>query len=189
MKCFWKDKELARVEEILLNLCLEAHAQSALRQNISTSVLSQSAFGSLDYTKSLIAALSTVGGIHAPLLETWNVLQAPIGDIEKVIDAGGKIPGWGSSFEKGKPDEIWTPVETHLREHFTAITDRIDAITHLLQSKGKNLFVNASCLTAATGIALGIPPQLLPYLFIRGRLDNWSVIFYNSMMSTRKEKN
>lgn len=188
MIVFWKQKELARVEEILLNLCLEAHGKSVLRDNISTSVLAQAAFGSLDYTKSLIAALSTVGGVHAPLLETWNVLQAPIGEIEKAIDAGARIPGWGSSFVKGKSDEIWTPVESHIREHFTSISDRIDAITHLFQSKGKNLHPNASCYTAATGLALELPPQLLPYLFIQGRLNNWSVIFYNSMISSRKEK-
>lgn len=174
MKAFWREEELTENEAKLLQLCFEAHAKSALRQNISSVVLSETARGSGDYTKALMAALCTLGGVHAPLMDTWLVLSGRV-PVNQILERGGKIPGWGSSFD----DDSWAPVENHLREHFPQIWERIEKITGEI---GKDLKPNPSCFTAATGIALKMPPQILPWLFINGRLNTWTCLFLQATM-------
>lgn len=187
MNVFWKSKPLAKVEETLLNLCLDAHAKSAVRDNISTSVLQQVAAGSFDYGKSVAAAILTTGGMHAPLMDSYGVLMTDISQVEKAAEVS-RIPGWGNSFEKGKPDPIWSPVETFLREHFTNISDKIDAVTQMLQGKGRDVYPNPSVMTAAVGMALQMPPQVLTWFFIAGRLTTWSALYLHQLASMNKEK-
>lgn len=174
MKAFWREKELSEHETKLLTLCLEAHAKSAMRQNVSTAVLIEASRGSGDYTKSLVAALSTLGAVHAPLIRTWHLLMSNPTNLALEVEHGVKIPGWGSSFE----DDTWVLVESHLREHYPGICQRIDAITEVI----KKAKPNPSCWTAATGIALEMPPHILPWLFVSGRLNTWTCLYLESVM-------
>jgi citrate synthase len=174
MRVFWRDQPLDAVEAELLKRCLEAHAESALRPNVSTQVLQMAAGGSGDYTKSLVAALSTVGGMHAPLEETYHFLLAQ--DEVTELTPGMQLPGWGSSFEKDGCDPLWLGVQEQLFKHYLKLKGRIESVTAALHALGKKIYPNASCYTAATGIAIGLPSNCLAWLFVQGRLENWTMI-------------
>ena len=175
MTVFWRDTPLSESETKLLNLTLEAHSQSAMRDNISSVVLTHAARGSGDLTKSLIAALSTLGGLHAPLEPTYEFIYE-LGDDEPV-KASGFVPGWGNSFVKGEPDPLWKAVDAQLGEVAPDISKTLAHVTMSLREKGRNVYPNPSAYTAAVGQALGISPRLLPWLFIQGRLSAWTALF------------
>lgn len=173
MKVFWKREPLTEHQAKLLNACLEAHAHSAWRENISSVVLCQAAQGSGDFAKSLVAALSTLGGTHAPLDETWEFLESG--------SRGKKVPGWGNSFAKGSPDPAWASVDTILHEQFPALWGKLNRVTEEFKSDGKNIFPNPSAYTVATAMAIDMPRKLTPWLFIGGRMNTWAVLFLNSI--------
>jgi len=175
MKPFWLNRELMDKEQRLLQLCLEAHAKAALfNQNPSSMMVAECARGSMNFTNALMGGLLAVGGVHAPLVETWNVLVGNW-DVDNIIKNGGLVPGWGSSFD-GKE---WEPVAACLNLHWPDIMRNIDLVTGKLETAGKTVKPNASTWTAAVGIALQMPPILLPWLFVTGRLDAWSIIILN----------
>jgi citrate synthase len=179
MKVFWTDKEISEEGSTLMQLCLDAHAQSAMRDNVSTSVLKAAAFGSGNFAQSLAAALCSLGGEHAPLEETYDIIQeASDSDIHDMIIMGNRIPGWGNSFVKAAPDPAWEPVDKCLKTHFHTVHNRVESITQILFESGRNVFPNPSCFTAATGLAVGMPKNLLSALFIHGRLNSWAQIFH-----------
>lgn len=184
MNVFWRPEPLNEHEHKLLTLCLDAHAQSALRQNVSSVVFTQAAFGSGDYTKAVSAALMTLGGVHAPLMETWDFLEMGR-SVQGFIDANLKIPGWGNSFEKDHHDTVWIPFRDYLREHFKIVASNIDRVTTMLHGLGKHIFPNPSAFTAATGIALRMPPEILPWLFLNGRLNTWTAMFCNTLKQSQ----
>jgi citrate synthase len=168
MKPFWREEPLTDAEAELLAAVYQAHAYSAGRNNCSSAAFWNSWHGSHDFTKALTGALSTLGGPHAPLREAINVLK---GDY---YAPPLKIPGWGNSFVRGAPDPIWHEVSVCLHNHFPEIADDIERITNELHARGKKVFPNPSCYTAACCIALRIPAHLAPWLFVSARLDAWA---------------
>ena len=178
MNVFWRDEPLTDIEGELLELCLDAHQKSAFRNNFSSVAVAQSAISSGDLTKAITAALSMIGGMHAPLVESLSVLTNCKLRLEAVPD-GYKLPGWGNSFEKGHPDTLWKDVDKCLADNFPEIHSRICEITDALHKFGKEVFPNPSCYTAAVGVALKMPASVLPWLFVSGRLNAWSLLFLN----------
>lgn len=188
MKVFWRPEPLTEPEVKLLNLCLEAHCASASRPNISTVVLHQAAVGSHNYFSALAAALCSIGGTHAPLQDTAHALMTPVEQLIPVIKAGRKIPGWGNSFEKHSVDPTWKAFRNHLSEHFPEISDRIEAITKALHDEGKKIYPNPSIFTVATAFALKLPLPVAGWLFVHGRLAEWTTQFFMALMSEMNPK-
>ena len=192
MNAFWREEALNESESKLLTLCLEAHSKSAMRSNFSSVAVAQSAAASGDFTKAITAGLSMLGGMHAPLAQSWEVLTGNM-DLEFFFD-GGKVPGWGNSFEKCHPDPLWGEVSECLKEHFPKIHSRICEITDALHKDGKVVFPNPSCFTAAVGLALKMEPKIIPWIFVSGRLNAWAYLFIQQTCAdkschTSKEKN
>lgn len=179
MNAFWREKPLTEVEYKLLQLCLAAHGACTHRDNISTVILRNAAEGSMDYTKSIASAILSTGGIHAPLQQTMALLSEPHAHIVSLIDNGMYLPGWGSSFEKSGIDPIWQPIAEHIEKYFKDKHDKITDITYAFHARGKTLYPNAACYTAATALILGIPAMISPWLFLHGRLVELTRIFYS----------
>ena len=157
---------------------LRAHDQSARRRNISHDAVILSAIGSGDYSKSVMAALSTIGGIHAPLAETYDLLiQGGRQQATQYLQVGKRIPGWGNAFHKGEPDPLWQEVDAWIKIIHPSIYLLIEQMTAMLHEHKKLIFPNPSCYTAATGIILGYTRQTTGQLFIEGRLAAWADIF------------
>lgn len=153
---------------------MRAHGASAHRKNCSTLGLLNAYAGSGDYVQAIIGALSTLGGKHAPLLATYQVLKDTGGPTKALLSCGAKIPGWGNSFVKGGPDELWSAVEECLDAF--PIGARLREITEALHAVGKLVYPNPSGYSAAAAIVLKMPPEILPWFLVAGRLASWSQI-------------
>ena len=157
----------------LLQALLQAHSDSALRGNISHKALQLAAAGSHNYIQSICAAMLTLGGTHAPLLATYDLLVDPRPDAaaEILLMEGKRVPGWGNAFVKDRPDPLWIPVEALLSD---ATRATIMSVTDALHGHGKHIFPNPSCYTAACAIEMNMPREIAPYLFVSGRLGAWT---------------
>ena len=176
MNAFWRNDPLTTDEQKLLDLVLGAHAQSALRDNVSTMALKYAAAGSDKIEAGVVAAISALGGKHAPVTKIAEFLaKTPfvmLGIAEDHVMEGRAIPGWGNSFFKGRPDPDWAQVATII-DAWPDMAGKIDSVTDLLHSHGKHVFPNAGCYTAAAAIIVGMPIKLAPFLLLRGRLEVW----------------
>jgi hypothetical protein len=166
-------------EQELLDLVLEAHAQSAQRNNISTSAVIQCAAGNGTYTNSIAAGLLTLGGTHAPLEQSYELLSSEyaVEGAKLMLADGVRVPGWGNSFFRGEPDTLWNKVARWIEVNRPDLHKRISEVTAFLQSQGKDIYPNPSTYTAATAISLRIPAKCAAFLFLQGRLLSWSQIF------------
>lgn len=160
----------------LIDALLEAHHKSALRGNCSHQALAASALGSGDYFKSIAATLLTLGGLHGPIFQAYDVLMAEdiSGGVARIIRAGHRVPGWGNGFVRGEVDPLWTGVQAILARDHADISKKLDDATASLHRAGKLLFPNPAAFTAATALALGIPRDEAGKLFIQGRLSAWT---------------
>lgn len=176
---FWRVPALEPHEKELLGAVLDAHYKSAFRENLSSTAVKLAAAGSGDYTKAIAAALSTLGGVHAPLVQTYQFLaDDDLGySVNAALEQGLKVPGWGNSFHKGEPDPLWQDVDRLLRTHWPSLAARMDHVTGTLLAAGKNLQPNPSAYTALSAAALGMSAHVAPYLFVMGRLQGWSELF------------
>lgn len=158
---------------MLVNLLFDAHDRSALRGNVSHEALKLAAIGSGDYFKSIAAALMTLGGLHAPLERTEAFLRSPdiLVAVDDILSAGLRIPGWGNSFVRGH-DPIWEPVRLALQEF--PVSKTIEAVTQSLHDRGKDIYPNPSCYTAAVAIVEGLEPGGIGEWLILGRLHAWT---------------
>lgn len=175
MKPFWRVEPLTNQEQQLLDAALLAHSRSAGRGNISGQVALMASIGSGNYTASLCAAMLTTGGVHAPLVQTHNLLNGNSEvEAKRLLDSGSKVPGWGNSFIKGKKDDLWLEVDQIICEHFHSHWMNLESVTALVHKNGKQVFPNPSAYTAITAIILKIPAGLSPWIFFAGRLNSWS---------------
>lgn len=179
---FWLENPTDRQKE-LYEAVMRAHGASAHRKNCSTLGLLNAYAGSGDYVQAIIGALATLGGKHAPLLETYRILISN-STTEGIGPFVGKIEGWGNSFEKGHPDPIWSAVEECLDAF--PIGARIRYITEALHAAGKLVYPNPSAYTAAAAIVLNMPPEIMPFLFIGGRLASWSQLILSQNLNGKE---
>jgi len=161
----------------LIDELLRVHAEIAVRDNASYVTVKQSAYLGKDYFTAIASGLLTLGGLHAPLSQTWRFLR--LDDckpyMESVLGCDARIPGWGSSFVKGEPDPVFEQLDKELISY--PIHTRIEYVTRFLYSRGLNIFPNASTYTSAVVIALGMSDSIASYLLLKGRLDAWSAAF------------
>jgi len=175
---FWRSEEFIPEELHLLDALFAAHHGSCFRDNASSVAVTIAADASHDLTKAIMAGICTLGGNHAPLENTVRFLslEDPAGHVAALLKRGQKIPGWGGSFQDGAIDPIWEEVDSLIRTYQPAMHDKLQAVTAILNGHGKLIHPNPSAYTACVAIALGMPVQLTPYLFIYGRLSGWSEI-------------
>jgi citrate synthase len=162
---------MSGVSMTVLDLLYEAHHRSALRGNCSHHAVVLAAVGSGDYFKAIAAGLMTLGGLHAPLMATYDVLASTE---LPTLTPGTRIPGWGNGFVKDGPDPLWVEVHTELTRIAPGVMTKVDAITEMLHRAGKRIWPNPSCYTAAVALHLQIPRYAIGELLIRGRLKAWT---------------
>ena len=173
---FWRKEPFSDEARNLLDELTLAHEASAQRQNISTFTFQNVAQGSGDYTRGLAAALLSLGGIHAPLEQTMELLRDARADATAadMVDSGLLVPGWGNSFVKGMKDPLWIHVDAALHKDFEPLWDRLESVTAVLHGMDVMIYPNPSAYTAAAALAVGLPDHLAAYLFVVGRLDGWT---------------
>ena len=180
---------LNEVESELLRLVLEAHGRVALRTtkeglpNISAAAVQIGAQGSGAYAQSIASGLLTLGGVHAPIETTVEMLEwdFPARGAQEFLKSGHPVPGWGNSFVKGEHDPEWAEVRAWLETHRRDIWAKIEDVTAILHASGKRIFPNPSIYTAAAAIALHIPARAAGFLFVSGRLGAWTQHYLNQL--------
>jgi len=117
----------------------------------------------------------TLGGKHAPIKEAYDWwLDAPTTyRLGLEFHCNGIIPGFGSSFIKGKSDEKLHPISQHLFHHYPEWYDIIAKVKDSLHQKNKIIFPNLACYTAITAIILEVPRRLCDSLVLEARLPEW----------------
>lgn len=160
----------------LLEALYAAHDAVALRGNLSHQSLALSAIGSGDYFKAISAALLTLGGVHAPLWPTYQLLSTPnpVEHIQRLVGMGRKVPGWGNSFIKGEPDPDWHVCATMLEQENRDLSGKISMMTAALHALKKPIYPNPSCYTAAVAIHYQLDIDAVGELLVRGRLSAWT---------------
>ena len=164
---------------------LRVHAVLATRENLSSEMISCAAKVEKDFGSACIMAIASLGGLHAPIEQTMELLSYPtaIRIAEVLLQDGSKVPGWGSSFVKGEKDPIFDTLAYMLykpepRHPVFKLWYLIADITDHLCSK--NIWPNAACYTAACCILNEIPPCVAIKTLIQGRIDSWSDIYTNN---------
>jgi citrate synthase len=181
-KPWWRTKPLTPDEADLMWALARAHQASAFRENASTVAVANAAHASLDVGKAIAAGIMTLGGRHAPLEQTIQLLSVPASLLEdqviRILADGEKVPGWGGSFQKDKPDPLWDAVASRLAAQVPdkGVVEKISLVTRLLHAQGIIIHPNPSAYTAAASILLDLPPKLAVYLFIAARLPAWAEI-------------
>lgn len=170
--------------EQLLAALFEAHHKVCFRDNISSATIVNAMTGSGSYVQAVAAAILTLGGLHAPIVQTMRLLELydPASEASAMLKRGQLVPGWGGSFQKDGPDPVWQPVEALLP---VPMRQKLDSVTQALHAAGKRIYPNPSAYTAATAILLDIPEQLATSLLIRGRLSGWTEIAASVVKSRR----
>ncbi len=156
---------------------IRVHAHLATRENLSSQLISCAAKAEKDFGSACIMAIASLGGLHAPIEQTTNLLLDPnaIRTAEVLLQEGNKVPGWGSSFVKGEKDPIFDALDGMVYEHSMKLWCLIVDITDRLCSK--DIYPNAACYTAACCILNEIPPCVALKTLIQGRIDSWSDIY------------
>ena len=182
-------KAAAKAE--LLDAVYGAHAACVVRADgalpCSSAAVLNAWHGSRDYAKAIAAGLMTLGEVHGPIVQAYEFLtrraaegtEATEKAVVKYLKAGAKIPGWGNAFVRGDYDPAWHGVDDVLSVHFMEIHDVLMLVTHALHAAGKKIYPNAAAYTAAAAMALGMPKEIAPALFVRGRLEEWGKLIVN----------
>ena len=149
----------------------------ALRDNASAASVATLASVGKDYFTSVAGGLLSLGEIHAPLSQTCKLLKRCSeenyeNEIKTHLVNNYKIPGWGSSFIKEKPDPVFFAVDCMLEGTKTKETER--RITKYLHKEGLNLYPNASYYTIACCIESKIPTEEASFHLVAARLPAWT---------------
>lgn len=183
MVAFWRKQPLDYSEHEILHALFDALQQGTFKQCPSTVGIATSAFGSGDYSQALSSGLLCTGGIHFPFNETYDLLTAesPEKLAKSLLEVKRKVPGWGSSFVTGVPDQDWERVDALLGDMNATLHQKIESVTSAIIGSGKSVYPNSTCYTVATAITVKMPRPLVPYLVLKGKLDAWSAIFLENV--------
>lgn len=177
-------RQLADAELTLLALVVDAHATAAVNNAGNASNLAASIYGQTGspVTASIIAAMLTMGGAHAPAQQARQWLFRRLGDDESAWDSlaaqdvadGAQIPGYGNSFHKDDIDPALEPTAELLMDAWPTAHKRIMAGFNALKAKGPGLFPNLAAYTGAVAEIIDLPEGLESVIVIMPRIPVWA---------------
>lgn len=162
----------------LLQLVTRAHQRAATQNaNASSALVRVYADLGKPFPEAVAAACLSLGGVHAPVTQTREVLTAWTDErVQQHLALGGRVPGFGNSFYGETPDPAWKAVDEALRAE--GRMDRADAIEgQIHEARGRRFPVNAAGYTALCCEVLGIPWGVEALLVLSGRLQVWARIY------------
>lgn len=155
-------------------LLYDAHYKAALRDgNLSTQVFINSFCGSQSFIQALCSALLSTGKLHAPIVETRQLLFGDRIKLEELIaKTNARIYGFGNQFVKDGIDPLIEKCVDRISsfEEWKVVEEVKDLIFFHRQ---KTLYPNIAAVTAAIAEHYGLPSYSEINLFIRPRMDAW----------------
>ena len=165
---------MSKVADKWMSEILGLHQELALRPNASTQTVQGMAQLGKSFMDSVAVGVQTLGGFHAPIVQTaklWLMSYPDFkADIIRRIDAGEKVPGFGSSFIKDGPDPVFDKLDVP-EAYMYRLEERRALVSKYL---GVDLWPNAAAYTAIYADMLCIKPELAPKLVLQGRMDAWA---------------
>ena len=158
-------KELERVHGLL-----------ALRDNASSVTVKSCAMLGKDFPSAVSGALMTLGGAHAPLEQTAQLLTEtdPYVMIENILGMGRKVPGYGSSFYKQEKDPVFDKLDDMLVKRNVYLWHTVHRLSSYMKTQWNvNLFPNAANYTICSLMLEDIPLVHASKYFIQFRLNAW----------------
>lgn len=168
---------------------VEMHQFGAARMCASSDILMSSFLvNGLDARLSIIAAISTMGGHHAPLIQTQLLLEEVLkypSTIQGIVGRYSKrnrISGFGSGFVKGAPDPIHEEIDELMKEFAPKIHYYMTELLHAVHDQiSDQLFFNTAMYSAAYGIMMNISPYIMPGVAIEARMPVWNRLLTQTM--------
>lgn len=159
----------------LLTLLEKAHYECCKRNNISSHVLLETYAGSRFTPQAIAAAISTIGDFHAPVHKVLALFldSNKIDAVSSAIKHGVRIPGWGSSFIKNRPDPIFNELSYYLNDNYPEELRILKKITAILHGSDKFIYPNDAAFTALVGKIYNYSPSTIHFLLVSCRLRGW----------------
>lgn len=163
-------------EEVLLATLIDGHRKAAINNNcVSSAALRNASVGGADPSVCYIAAMATIGRVHAPVTAARYILFNEDRDLWiKVLDSGAKLPGFGNDFFKSDIDPAFEPAFDLLP---LETRDRLIGMSAaILHRKKKIIYPNAASITAAVAHTLNLPAGAELLILLMGRGAGWNTI-------------
>lgn len=163
----------------LIKLLMKGHAAAAMRDNASTQVFCAVAKASGNYTQALCAALLATGNLHAPVAAARRILEtATEADIRAMVGDHTKVPGYGSSFAHGAPDDVWRGIDACLAADYWDSYVRLDTVAGWVsEAVGTRLYPNGAAYTAVVAMLTQCPHGAEMGLFALGRIPAYTCLW------------
>lgn len=168
---------------LLLDKLITAHRDAAKNNdNLSKGICVQACYGSGKFRQGLVAAIASLGDVHAPLVaarEVWE--QADTDVVTQNVANGAYVPGFGNAFYKDHVDPAFKDLHALISSHYPRIESRLADLTQavwkgLAKRAGcrvKEIWPNAALYTAAVANQLQVPHGLEEILFLLPRIPVW----------------
>lgn len=157
----------------LLSAVWKAQRDSALdnADNVSNCTARIVAEASRSGSNAIFAAMLSLGGMHAPLIQAREVIFGTIPP--PVLPGGVLIPGFGNSFHAGI-DPNWVALADIIRNEYPTVWAPIEHWSALLKESGKPFAPNPAGLTAAVAELVGWPRGFEFLLLVMPRMTVWA---------------
>ena len=167
-------------DEFLRGAVHVMHSELARRDNISSVTVKNMARLGKSLPEAIAAGLLTTGTTHAPIEQATRLLVSynRHAMVDTLLAQDRKIPGFGSSFSKGRPDPIIEQVPDYLDDDLFRVVKSLEA--YVQNETGKDIYPNAALATAAIARSLNMEPTQAPRLLIEGRIDAWCALHFNN---------
>lgn len=162
-----------------LNITLwQTHEKATRRNPVSTGVVNVCFFSNGgDLPKALCSGLMAMGGRHAPIKETYELIDSVIHnriDLINILEiCENYVPGFGSSFVKDAPDPMLLKIHRKLQEVAPEYITVAQKIKEVLADSGKNLYPNLAFYTAAVAHYNKINIVFCEADMIKARIHSW----------------
>jgi hypothetical protein len=172
------------------------HQEGARRACASSFILSSTfKVNGFHAQQSIIAAIASMGGEHAPLIRTQLLLQEVLDNPKKFGVVVGRysklnrIPGFGSGFVKGERDPIHADIDALIKELSPKTHYYMTELHHAVQDTiSPNLYPNTALYSAASAILLNVSPYVLPGMAIEARMPVWNQILIGTINEANAAK-
>ena len=170
----------------IYNELVSVHELIAQRPNFSSMMIANMAMVEKDFLSSVASSILTLGGVHAPIIQTMDLYDDPnpVFRAETLLLNNRRIPGSGSSFVQGEPDPVFHKLDEMISDsELPRWSIVIKDITSLLEPKA--LYPNAATYTAVVCLMNNIPKDIAIGTVLSSRLGQWEQIYlenYNPML-------
>ncbi len=171
----------------LQTVLYETHYRAAMDRPCASSQILKGVYESNggNLVAAITAAMQTFGGKHAPIKDTYEWLlfvKTKLNGLDMAIKMvyDRIVPGFGSSFVRGKFDPLLEPIDNNLFDLRIQWRDTWKRMSNaFFETRRHNLYPNLAFYTAAVAIETNTPIEFCEEIMLRARLEAWINLLKN----------